>query len=310
MKSALQKFFLPFLLLTSINMVAQVSTPDYLPQDGLVGWWPFNGNANDNSGSGNNGTVTTAVLTADRFGNPNAAYYFNGLNSKIDVADAASLRCRKLTLSAWVKFKDTAKTNQVIYKGSPVANGEAYALTIDAGGEPFSAAKYNSNCVSAAGWLGPGAGASLDTGIWVHLVTTFDGNTAKLYKNGVLETSAPFPGLIDSCIGGGLRFGYDHLRYFASTGDPFNGIIDDIGIWNRALDSSEISRLHSGSADCGNGKMGVNVCNPQRSLHVKDVLRLEPRDTEPSNPGKGDIYFDGLLNKLRVYDGTTWQNCW
>jgi len=302
--------FLCLLLCISVHAQAQPNIPDYLPADGLVGWWPFNGNANDNSGNNNNGTVSAATLTVDRFGNPNAAYAFNGYNSKIDVQDAASLRCRKLTLSAWVKTRDTSVGSQVIYKGSMVADGEAYAMTLGGGGAPFSAAKYNSNCVPGVGWKGPGTGGTMDTGTWVHIVTTFDGVTSKLYKNGVLETSAATPGLIDSCMGGGLRFGYDHLRYFVSTGDPFNGSIDDIGIWNRALDSNEVSRLYTGNADCGNGNMGINVCIPKRNLHVKDVLRLEPRDTEPSNPEKGDIYFDGILNKLRVFDGTVWQNCW
>lgn len=58
------------------------------------------------------------------------------------------------------------------------------------------------------------------------------------------------------------------------------------------------------------GNVGINTSNPQRPLHVNDVLRLEPRNTAPANPAKGDIYFDGTLNKLRVYDGTVWQNCW
>lgn len=306
----LKKFILPALLFSSLNIFAQINTPDYVPANGLVGWWPFNGNANDNSGKGNNGAVTSAALSVDRFGNPNAAYLFNGADSRIDVADAASLRCRKLTLSAWVKTKDTLKTYQVIYKGSMYADGEVYALTVDEGGEPYSAAKFGSNCATAIGWLGPGKGTAIDTGSWTHVVSTYDGTTTKIYKNGVLENSSTITGLIDSCIGGGLRFGFDHLRWSVSTGDPFNGYIDDIGIWNRALDETEISHLYSGTADCGNGKMGVNVCDPQRSLHVKDVLRLEPRDTAPDNPGKGDIYFDGTLNKLRVYDGTVWQNCW
>jgi len=58
------------------------------------------------------------------------------------------------------------------------------------------------------------------------------------------------------------------------------------------------------------GNVGIGDIDPQRTLHIKDVMRLEPRNTAPSSPSKGDIYFDNTLNKLRVYDGTTWQNCW
>ena len=56
--------------------------PNYVPQNGLVGWWPFNGNANDESGNGNNATEIQATPAADRFGNPGKAYDFNGVNSK------------------------------------------------------------------------------------------------------------------------------------------------------------------------------------------------------------------------------------
>ena len=119
------------------------------------------------------------------------------------------------------------------------------------------------------------------------------------------------PGLIDSCSGGGLRFGYNHNLYSTSSGDSFDGLIDDIGVWNRALDQNEINQLYSCSAVCNNvGNLGVNICEPQRSLHVKDVIRLEPRAFSPANPAKGDLYFDGTLNKLRCYDGTIWRDCW
>ena len=59
-----------------------------------------------------------------------------------------------------------------------------------------------------------------------------------------------------------------------------------------------------------NGNVGVGDITPQRSLHISDVMRLEPRATAPASPAKGDMYFDSTLNKLRVYDGTVWQNCW
>lgn len=58
------------------------------------------------------------------------------------------------------------------------------------------------------------------------------------------------------------------------------------------------------------GLVGIRTTTPQRQLHVNDVMRLEPRTSAPSSPAKGDIYFDDTLNKLRVYDGLTWQNCW
>jgi hypothetical protein len=58
------------------------------------------------------------------------------------------------------------------------------------------------------------------------------------------------------------------------------------------------------------GNVGVGTSTPARTLHVKAVMRLEPIPTAPASPAKGDMYFDSTLNKLRVYDGTVWQNCW
>ena len=55
-----------------------------------------------------------------------------------------------------------------------------------------------------------------------------------------------------------------------------------------------------------NPNLGININNPQRALHVKDAIRLEPRNTPLENPTKGDMYFDGTLNKMRYYDGLRW----
>ena len=65
------RFALTLGLLTWTTLFGQV--PSYVPTNGLVGYWPFNGNANDESGNGNNGTVNGATLTTDRFGNSNSA---------------------------------------------------------------------------------------------------------------------------------------------------------------------------------------------------------------------------------------------
>ena len=65
------------------NVFTQV--PNYVPTNGLVGYWPFNGNANDQTPNGNNGTVNGATLTTDRFGNANSAYNFDGINDYIQI---------------------------------------------------------------------------------------------------------------------------------------------------------------------------------------------------------------------------------
>jgi hypothetical protein len=56
------------------------------------------------------------------------------------------------------------------------------------------------------------------------------------------------------------------------------------------------------------GNVGIGTSSPVRPLHISDVMRLQPRNGAPSSPGAGDIYFDSADNKLKCYDGSTWQN--
>ena len=54
------------------------------------------------------------------------------------------------------------------------------------------------------------------------------------------------------------------------------------------------------------GNMGIGIIQPQRKLHINDVMRLEPRHSVPENPSEGDIYMDAVEHVLKVYDGTSW----
>ena len=87
--------------------------------------------------------------------------------------------------------------------------------------------------------------------------------------------------------------------FITTTGDGSNGV-SAMGFW---IGSMKMRIL-------ANGNVGIGTNTPARTLHVSDVMRLEPRATAPTSPAKGDMYFDSTLNKLRVYDGTAWQNCW
>jgi len=71
---------------SSLHPLFSSSLTAQIPSNGLVAWYPFNGNANDESGNGNNGVVNGATLTADRFGNANGAYSFDGVNSFIQTS--------------------------------------------------------------------------------------------------------------------------------------------------------------------------------------------------------------------------------
>ena len=115
--------------------IAQI--PNYVPTNGLVGWWPFNGNANDESGNGNNGTVNGATLTTDRFGVANKAYSFDGVNDYIHgIVNNANLS--DLTFSAWVNTPNTSG-GAFVHLGSD--NGSPYCNGVSMGN--FSAPNNN-----------------------------------------------------------------------------------------------------------------------------------------------------------------------
>jgi hypothetical protein len=97
------------MILTVVALLGMMSTsiaqvPSYVPTNGLVGWWPFNGNANDESGNGNNGTVNGATLTTDRNGNANAAYSFDGVNDYIQSINPLGNLTSDFTISLYTNI--------------------------------------------------------------------------------------------------------------------------------------------------------------------------------------------------------------
>ena len=96
-----------------------------------------------------------------------------------------------------------------------------------------------------------------------------------------------------------------YIRY-KSSGTNSNTL--RIGIASIGGGDTDIITLRKQGGNSGN--VGINTDNPRQILHVNDVMRLEPRATAPANPSKGDMYMDDNTNKLRVYDGASWQSCW
>lgn len=206
---------------------------------GLVAFYPFNGNANDESGNGNNGTVNGAQLTTDRFGNFNKAYSFNGSNNYIEVLDNMTLRPDYITLSGWAKT--SSSVGAIIGKTNfSSAQNEQYLLNIFNSNSLLSI-KQNSNCAPGNGWLKIDAPKNISDDQWHFLVGSFDGSFLKIYIDGVLvQTSNDLQlNRMDNCVGGNLHIG----RWWAADTQYFNGIIDDVRIYNRALTQEEITYL-------------------------------------------------------------------
>ena len=99
--------------------------------NGLIAYYPFNGNANDESGNGNNGTVTAATLALDRFGIANAAYAFDGASSMITAPDSPSLRIPgDITVACWVNLASTPSRG-TRFVGKGIGCGRNYGLWLD-----------------------------------------------------------------------------------------------------------------------------------------------------------------------------------
>lgn len=236
-------------VLISASVVGQ-NVPSYVPANGLVGWWPFNGNANDQSGNGNNGTVIGATLTTDRFGNGNSAYDFDGINNYV-VANGFNLINGNdpRTFSFWVKYDSSSNGGWVISYGPSISNTPCND-------------EFHIEVKTVADCNFPGVGVSvpcaqkrfqcfLNDDLWKHIVIVYNGTglaNTSLYVNGLLHSSnfcndnTGIANVLSTNPNfGSISFG---KRNDNLSNTYFNGQIDDIGIWNRALTPQEITSLY------------------------------------------------------------------
>ena len=234
------------LLSVLFTTMSFAQVPSYVPANGLVGWWPFNGNANDESGNGNNGTVNGAMLTNDRNGISNSCYDYNGISNQITIPNSLSLNPSEISINVWIY---ALSDNLAILEKGNVSNASnhGYAITHNDGWQIQRGLKSS---------FGDGT-CSITNNIvwsdynifinneWVMITVSIDNlGIIKHYKNGNLIYTSSNNSPLNSCNNPAstLRFGGPHWN-----NDPewFLGKIDDIGIWNRALTQQEITNLYT-----------------------------------------------------------------
>ncbi len=206
-------------------------------QTGLAAFYPFNGNADDESGNGNDGIIYEALSTSDRKGEENSALYFNGIDSWIQVPNSPSLQSpqNEITLSSWILAENTT-VDYICKIDGPSYNSYQYRTGFDVITGAFY---YGMNEQDYAGT----STIPVTLNEWFFHTITYNGQEVRLYINGVLSQNFPLSGTIVS--------NPERLEIGRDAHGPIEwlkGKLDDLRVYNRALTPEEVYCLYTG--DC------------------------------------------------------------
>lgn len=222
---------------------------------GLKGQYAFAGNAQNQTDSGMNGTAVGATLTADREGNTNQAYTFDGVDDYIALTGSTdSLAFIQntgiFTISAFIKLSDLT-TRSVIVGNSGTASRKGFSFAYDTYGAEYGmhALRFSST-VGQSGTLNIGTGNdyAINDFNWHHVAVVGDGSSFRLYLDGVPDG---YSTAITSYGTGASS--YDVLLGAARNSAsgivlPMHGAIDEVYIFDKALGDSEIRLLAAGAS--------------------------------------------------------------
>ena len=251
------------LMICAVSLGAAAQLPDYVPTDGLVAWYPFDGNANDFSGYSNHGAINGAQMTEDRFGEANGAFSFSGgtniqipHNPQIDFATGDSL-----TWAIWVLCHPDEQGSVFEKWLNSFVPYPPFHIRVNAvqGGAQVSSLGY-------CGQNGQSAGVSsvIPWNTWTHVAFTSSASHFSYFIDGQLVTSAEIPQVgctNDHPLTIGTRAGATHAHY--------EGKVDDFGIWDRTLSPEEIEALHLLSSPI-EGCTDANACNYNEEAQWED----------------------------------------
>jgi uncharacterized protein (TIGR02145 family) len=269
-----------YILLFLFPGVILAQLPSYLPTNGLVAWYPFNGNANDESGNGNNGIVSGAVLCNDRNNDFQKAFQFDGLNDIINLPlnSGNTANSNQFSIQYWIIPDSIQESPQTVFANWHSIPPNPLGLTNLAVGFITGFAKYSGYNLygSYLSNYGVGTNSNLFFSSWNHVVVVYNGNEPisdnrqRIYLNGVQQSNnyscQNCLNNIPTTSGNILNHTTIGARYAGSQNaliDPFKGKLDDIAIYNRALTPSEVTALYTSTAtNTGGGNTSTNPAPP------------------------------------------------
>jgi Concanavalin A-like lectin/glucanases superfamily/Chitobiase/beta-hexosaminidase C-terminal domain/Glucodextranase, domain B/Bacterial Ig-like domain len=255
----------------------------------LVGLWHMDGDWGDSSGNGNNGIPYNGVMfssTDKKVGTQ--AGIFNGTNSYVSVPNSTSLNIiNSMTVELWAKSNINwdAHTNWTFLVNKRNENYSGYGIYIDSNNPRVVFSIINTVGV---GYYAPSPNLLPNT--WYHIVGTYDGSNIKIYINGQLQNSVPASGTIST-----NTLNLEIGRWRDAYREYFNGLIDEVAIYKRALSATEIQEQYRTYA------VNSPTVNPVTSPTATSTITLS--GTKPANTA---IVVNG--STLVPLDGTTtWQ---
>lgn len=219
-------FYSLFLLFSTFSNAQSTLT------NGLIGFYQFDKNSADSSSYGNDGTLMGPTPAMDRFGNDSLAYHFDGINDRIQISSYSNMSpVSAVTIATWIKTGTVPISNQQwIY--DRIAGNDGFGLRVNTLGQARLTINGGQQDVVST--------TVITDNVWHHVVATYDRNDGflRMYIDGILEASSSFSSFISyspeprNSIGGST-----HL------GDFYTGDMDDLRIYNRAINPCEIRFL-------------------------------------------------------------------
>ncbi|MEQ9716863.1 MAG: LamG-like jellyroll fold domain-containing protein, partial [Balneola sp.] len=237
-------------------------------EDSLVAYYPFNGNAKDESVNTNDGSVIGASLAVDRFGNPNSAYSFDGVDDYIVIDHSAEISStEEMTISVFVKNDDLS---QPIGRILSKKEGGGYSLDINrTTGEIFGQYAFDSGDGGVSFPI-----SKIKEGGWHHFALTYDGEFVRFYLDGQVQDSLAKSGDIltnTECLvlGGEVKSGceIDQNQFGELT-------LDDLRLFSKALSKQEIIKLFSEDGWTGNRIEPIEIHAPNLTIVEGDSLLI------------------------------------
>ena len=244
-KNTMKKIIFLICLFCLSQIYAQI--PTYVPTNGLVAYYPFNGDANDVSGNSNNGTVHGVTPTTDRNGNTNSAYSFNGSSNYISVPFSPTIGVQhNISVSFWVYFNGGGCGPRIMQS---MPWGDCGGYTISTSSSSNVSRHFDggfNDCVQNIGTSAP----EINGLSWHHIVWTASGisGITQFYFDGILVTNTATNNFLST-------INYNNHSLTIGNIDPnscdwFGGYLDEIGIWNRILPQEEITNLYTADIAC------------------------------------------------------------